>query len=388
MNLIPRKTMVKSLFKHLQSLENGQLTLTTPEGEVHVFKGKHDGPIADIALHDWGVLEQVVSRGDVGLGETYADGRWSTDNLEAVMQLFLFNMEQFDDYAHGSALQRFAFWVHNALIRRNSKRNSVSNIKAHYDVGNDFYRLWLDETMTYSSAIWNGANSLKAAQGNKYQRILDRLGQRREILEIGCGWGGFAEQAAEQQRCVTGVTISEAQHAFATQRLNGKADIRLQDYRDIKGQFEALVSIEMFEAVGERYWGGYFATLRDRLKPNGRAMVQTITIRDELFDAYRSRGDYIREYTFPGGMLPSIERFQQEAGKAGLHCSNIYHFGKDYARTLRAWLASFEERLQDIRAMGYGESFIRSWRFYMCLCIAAFDAERTNVAQVELRHVA
>lgn len=388
MKLIPRKTLIAGLFGQLQHLDCGQLTLTTPEGESHVFKGRHDGPVATITIHDWRVLESVASRGDVGLGETYVDGLWTTDDLEAVMLLFLHNMEQLDQYAHGNALQRLVFWAHNTLLRRNNKTNSAENIKAHYDVGNDFYSLWLDKTMTYSSAIWDGAATLEDAQKNKYQRILDHLGDRREILEIGCGWGGFAEHAADQQRKVTGVTISKAQHDFATRRLNGRADIRLQDYRDITGKFDALVSIEMFEAVGERYWSGYFSTLRDRMKPDGRAMVQTITIRDDLFSEYRKRGDYIREYTFPGGMLPSIDRFQQEALRVGLQCSNIFHFGKDYARTLRVWMEKFEARRKDILAMGHGEGFIRSWRFYMCLCIAAFEAERTNVAQVELRHAA
>lgn len=386
MNLIPRKTLIKKLYEHLQHLDCGRFTIVTPEGETKVFDGKHDGPHALMRVSDWKVLEMVVERGDVGLGETYVEGLWATDDLEAVMLFFLHNMEQFENYAHGTKLQRLLFWANNTLLRRNSKSGSRENIKAHYDVGNDFYRLWLDPSMTYSAALWNNASNLQEAQFNKYQRILDRIDGQRDILEIGCGWGGFAEQAANQQRKVTGLTISQAQHEFATKRLDGRADILLQDYRDVQGKFDALVSIEMFEAVGEKYWGGYFATLRDRLKDNGRAVIQTITIRDDLFEGYRKYGDYIREYTFPGGMLPSVAKFREEAQKVGLACTDVFHFGQDYARTLRAWLEQFEERLGDIRAMGYSEAFIRSWRFYMCLCISAFVAERTNVAQLELRH--
>jgi cyclopropane-fatty-acyl-phospholipid synthase len=277
--------------------------------------------------------------------------------------------------------------MYNRIICRNNIRGSRNNIKAHYDVGNDFYRLWLDETMTYSSALFSqGAKDLAEAQRAKYGRILERINGASSLLEIGCGWGGFAEEASKSDRHVTGLTISPSQHAFATERLAGKADIRLQDYRKTEGLFDAIVSIEMFEAVGERYWPVYFKTIAERLKKGGKAVIQTITIRDEFFEGYRVRSDFIRHYVFPGGMLPSARSFRKEAAKAGLQCLDSFDFGQDYARTLREWAIRFEEKRAEILSMGYSEAFIRNWRFYLGICAAAFAVGRTDVVQVELAH--
>ena len=387
MNCIPTSLIVNRTLKTLEGLQRGSLKLTTPEGKVYHFKGKETGPDATIEVHDWVVARNVLTRGDIAMGEDYIAGLWDSESIEKLFTLFLVNMETFEpSHAHGSLLSRAGFLIYNRIVCRNSKKGSRQNIEAHYDVGNDFYKLWLDETMTYSSALYQGTDSLAQAQKNKYGRILSRLDSADSVLEIGCGWGGFAEQAAENSRRVTGLTISPSQHKFATERLGDKAEIRLQDYRDTGGLFDAIVSIEMFEAVGERYWPVYFKTVAERLKKGGKAVIQTITMGDEFFEGYRVRSDFIRHYVFPGGMLPSPTRFREEAEKAGLKCTDSFAFGKDYARTLAEWLDRFDAKRGEISAMGYSEAFIRNWRFYLGICAATFASRRTDVIQMELQH--
>jgi len=388
MSIIPLSFIAKHTLKTLEHIKCGSLQFTTPEGKVYDFKGSEPGPAATIVISDWQVAGNAMLRGDIALGEDYIAGLWDTDSVEALFSLFLLNMETVErDYAHGNWLQRLGFLVYNRIVRGNSKRGSRRNIEAHYDVGNDFYKLWLDESMTYSSALFTkDASDLKEAQNAKYQRILERINDAGSVLEIGCGWGGFAEEAAKFSRRVTGLTISPSQHSFASERLGEKADILLQDYRDTKGLFDAIVSIEMFEAVGERYWPIYFKTIGERLRRGGKAVIQTITIGDEFFEGYRKRSDFIRHYVFPGGMLPSAKRFQEEAAKAGLIASNLFSFGQDYAKTLKEWLKRFEAKRDEILSMGYSEAFIRNWRFYLGVCAATFATGRTNVVQVELAH--
>jgi cyclopropane-fatty-acyl-phospholipid synthase len=329
-----------------------------------------------------------MARGDIGLGEDYIAGAWESDSVEALFSVFLLNIEQLEGFAHGGILNRLGFVLLNTVARRNSQSGSRRNIEAHYDVGNDFYSLWLDETMTYSSALFKKPDAaLCEAQRAKYARILDKVGdERARVLEVGCGWGGFAESASERDHDVTGITISPAQRAFAANRLGAKADIRLEDYRNTKGTFDAIVSIEMFEAVGERYWPRYFQMLSERLKRGGRAVVQTITVRDDVFAGYRTRSDFIRHYVFPGGMLPSLERFREEAERAGLKALEVFSFGQDYAKTLRAWSNRQAEAQAKIRALGYDDRFLRNWHFYLGICAAAFAVQRTDVHQVELAH--
>jgi cyclopropane-fatty-acyl-phospholipid synthase len=259
---------------------------------------------------------------------------------------------------------------------------------AHYDVGNDFYKLWLDPSMTYSAALFQSSGQpLEEAQRAKYQRILERIGDGvSSLLEIGCGWGGFAEEASKNIRDITCLTISSAQYDYATKRLQNRSKVLLQDYRDIRKKFDAIVSIEMFEAVGEKYWATYFKKVAESLRKGGKAIVQTITVRDDVFEDYRTRSDFIRHYVFPGGMLPSIKRFHEEAAKSGLKCVETFTFGQDYANTLREWLARFDAKRDEILALGYSESFIRNWRFYLGFCAAAFAVGRTNVAQIEIVH--
>lgn len=386
MSLIPASLIEKSWRKALQSLEYGTLEFVAPNGEVTIAKGVHPGPQARFAIKEWDILRRVMARGDIGLGEEYIAGAWETDSVERLISLFLVNLKHFSDFSDGSLFNRLCFVVHNAFVRRNSIKGSSRNIQAHYDVGNDFYALWLDKSMTYSSALYQGAADLFRAQQNKYERILSKFDkQKARVLEIGCGWGGFAERASADGHDVTGLTISPAQHAFATERLkNTQAEIRLEDYRRAKGRFDNIVSIEMFEAVGEHYWPAYFAAVKERLARGGRAVIQTITIRDDLFAGYRTRSDFIRHYVFPGGMLPSLARFREEAENAGLKFAGAFGFGKDYARTLREWLAAMQARESEIAALGHDRQFLRNWEFYLGICAATFEVGRTDVVQVEL----
>ena len=384
MSLIPASYIEKSWRKALGALDHGALEFIAPNGEVTHVRGTHPGPCARFHIHEWDVLRRIMARGDIGLGEEYIAGSWDTDSVEKLVSLFLLNLDHFSDFSDGNILNRLGFVIHNALVRRNSISGSARNIKDHYDVGNDFYSLWLDKSMTYSSALYNGAEELYRAQQNKYERILSKLSSKADVLEIGCGWGGFAERAAADSHNVIGLTISPAQHKFATERLKGGADIRLEDYRRCKGSFDNIVSIEMFEAVGEHYWPAYFATVAERLKRGGRAIIQTITIKDELFDGYRTRSDFIRHYVFPGGMLPSLARFREEAEKAGLKFAGAFGFGKDYARTLREWLIRMQKAEGEIKALGHSQQFLRNWEFYLGICAATFEVARTDVVQVEL----
>ncbi|HEY2836705.1 MAG TPA: cyclopropane-fatty-acyl-phospholipid synthase family protein [Rhizomicrobium sp.] len=385
MSLIPASVVEKNWRAALSRLEAGRLEFIAPNGEVTMAGGKMPGPEARFHIQDWDVLRRILARGDIGLGEEFIAGTWETNDVEALVSLFLLNLDQLENYSHGSFLNRLGFVIHNALVRRNSIAGSARNIKAHYDVGNDFYSLWLDKSMTYSSALYQDAKALYEAQQNKYDRILSKFDKpHASVLEIGCGWGGFAERAADAEHNVTGLTISPSQHKFATERMNGRADIRLEDYRKAKGTFDHIVSIEMFEAVGEHYWPQYFATVAERLKQGGRAVIQTITIRDDLFAEYRSRSDFIRHYVFPGGMLPSLGRFKDEAERAGLKFVDAFSFGKDYARTLREWSARMQERSSEVMALGHDQRFLRNWQFYLGICAAAFSVERTDVVQVEL----
>lgn len=371
--------------KSIRELTSGELEFVAPNGDVTLIQGARPGPRARFEVKDWNVLHRVMARGDIGLGEEYIAGSWDSDDIEQLISLFLLNWEQFERFADGNFLNRLAFVINNMLIRRNSLAGAGRNIRAHYDVGNDFYRIWLDSSMTYSSAIYSGIEPLEVAQERKYNRILSKAPKERaSLLEIGCGWGGFAEVAAQRGHAVTGITISPAQCAFARDRLKGAADIRLEDYRRSNGTYDMVVSIEMFEAVGESYWPRYFAILAERLKQHGLAVVQTITIRDELFKSYRARSDFIRQYVFPGGMLPSLARFRHEAEKAGLKVRDVFHFGKDYARTLREWSRRMSAGSNVIAALGHDDHFFRNWKFYLGICAAAFEVGRTDVVQIEL----
>ena len=367
-------------------LKGGRLDVTLPSGAPMRFGD--DGPLAELNLHDWGALSALAAKGDIGWGEAYVAGLWDSPDIEALAALALRNGDAFGDAFRTSALRRGAFLLTDRILRRNSRAGSARNIRAHYDVGDDFYRLWLDESMTYSSALFDGADdTIAAAQARKNQRLLDITAESGpRVLEIGCGWGGFAEAAAEAGREVTAITVSPAQQAYAAARLGDRADVKLCDYRDVRGQYDSIVSIEMIEAVGERYWPTYFGVLRNRLAAGGVAAIQAIVVEDEHFPVYRSRSDFIRRHIFPGGMLLSPGEIEQAAEAAGLKVRNMFRFGADYARTLRIWQARFEETLPQARALGYDEAFIRGWRYYLAICAATFALGRTDVVHVELTH--
>lgn len=363
----------------------GRLMLRTPDGQVHQFGTTGDE--ADMEIKDWSVVSSLAARGDVGLGETYVAGLWHTSSIERLVAVALRNLDTFAGFANPSRLNRFKFLIVDRLLRANSVKGAARNIKAHYDVGNEFYQLWLDRSMTYSSALFGAAETdLEAAQTNKYDRVLSRLSVGERVLEIGCGWGGFAERAAEQGRHVTGLTISPSQKGYAEARLDGNAEIRLEDYRKIEGRFDNIVSIEMIEAVGERYWPSYFGTLKDRLADGGRAVIQAITVQDSYFDLYRKGSDYIRQYTFPGGMLLSDAVIADQARRAGLEVKNNFAFGDDYARTCRIWADRLRAQSQKVFDLGYDQQFLRSWLFYLEICAASFAVKQTDVVQVELAH--
>jgi cyclopropane-fatty-acyl-phospholipid synthase len=279
------------------------------------------------------------------------------------------------------------------LLRPNSKRRAPRNVAAHYDLGNEFYDLWLDPTMTYSAALFDGDMTcqLAAAQQAKYARVLRQIAppQNAQLLELGCGWGGFAETAARAGCRVNGVSLSRAQTAYARDRVAGagyadRVNLRLQDYRDATGRYDGVASIEMFEAVGERYWPAFFRAVRRALKPGARACIQTITIADERFPKYRQSSDFIQQYIFPGGMLPSPSRFIEEANRAGLQVEDVHRFGQDYAETLKRWLSAFDANVDAVRSQGFDDRFIRCWRFYLAYCVAGFTSKTTDVAQYTL----
>jgi cyclopropane-fatty-acyl-phospholipid synthase len=382
----------RAALRLLERLQVGTLHLHDPDGRRRVF-GTGAEPQAVLQLSDWSVCDATLRSGDVGFGEAYVDGHWSSPDLPGLLRLFLANREAIDRVLYGHWWGALWHRLRHAL-NRNSRAGSRRNIAAHYDLGNPFYRLWLDETMNYSSAWFDGRpdQPLAQAQRAKMGRAIDEcaLAPGERLLEIGCGWGAVAELAcAARGLKVTGVTLSTEQLAFARQRLAGQglvADLRLQDYRDIpESGFDGIVSIEMFEAVGRAYWPAYFRSLRDKLKPGGRACVQSITIRDDLFERYVRGTDFIQQHVFPGGLLPSPSAFRAAAQAQGLELVNELDFGPDYARTLRHWRQDFHRRDAAVRALGYDERFMRLWDFYLAYCEAAFDAGNTSVMQFTLR---
>lgn len=382
------RLVVDRFLKRLDHIDYGSLKLLLPDGRTYEFEGKNPGPRSNIVLNDWSVFPNLAANGDSGFACDYRDELWQTDDLAGLIKLGLMNESLFKPYIFGSPASQIMGRIKN-MLRINTAKGSRKNIHAHYDLGNDFYKLWLDETMTYSAALYsNPLQSLEQAQYNKYDRILNRLEKPSgSLLEIGCGWGGFAERAMERGDFdLKGVTISDEQYLYAKKRMGNKAEISLEDYRLQQGKFNNIVSIEMFEAVGEFYWQTYLAKIRNLLDKGGKAIIQTITIDDLRFERYRRGTDVIRNYIFPGGMLPSPSRFRAEAASAGLRVNDEFHFGDDYARTLEQWLNTFDRKTGSVIDLGFDHKFIRLWRFYLASCIAGFSTGRTSVMQVELQH--
>ncbi|MBA4212131.1 MAG: SAM-dependent methyltransferase [Polaromonas sp.] len=377
----------------LQRLVHGSLTLQLPDGSVQRF-GQVDGPHASMKLNNWNVCSASLKSGDIGFAETYIAGDWTTSNLPALLSLMVANRREVEDVIYGSWLGRFAYRVKH-LLNRNSKTNSRKNIHAHYDLGNAFYGLWLDDTMNYSSAWFETPDqTMESAQHAKVRRALRmtdvKPGDR--VLEIGCGWGALAEKAtSEFDAHITGVTLSTEQLAFANERMQrigreDRADLRLQDYRDIDdAPFDAICSIEMVEAVGREYWPTYFQTVSRLLKPGGKACVQSIVIDDEHFERYIKGTDFIQQYVFPGGCLPCPSEFRAQAAKAGLEVVDEFAFGLDYARTLAIWRERFLHEQERVLQLGFDQRFLRIWEFYLAYCEAAFEQGSTDVVQYTLR---
>jgi cyclopropane-fatty-acyl-phospholipid synthase len=377
------------LLAALARLRHGALLLQAPDGATALY-GEGAAPVT-LRLANWKLCGAVLRSGDIGLAESFIAGDWSTDNLPGLVELLARNRAELESLMYGSWWGSLLYRVRH-LLNRNSRRGSRKNIHAHYDLGNAFYQRWLDPSMTYSSALFlEPGMSLEQAQAAKYGRILAQLQVEHgaRVLEIGCGWGGFAETAARAGVHVTGLTLSREQLAYAQVRLASaglaeRAELQLCDYRDAGGQYDAIASIEMFEAVGQQYWPGYFACLARKLKPGGRACVQTITIADELFERYSKGTDFIQQYIFPGGMLPSQAEFRRHAAQHGLRVEQELRFGRDYAETLRRWRAAFLREQEQIAPLGFDARFMRTWEFYLAYCEGAFDAGNTDVVQFTL----
>ena len=382
---LTNKALKTQFLATCERLHDGQLTLRTPEGERYNFGTS--GPEAEMVIKDWSAVSAMAAHGQVGLGETYVQGLWDTPSVEGLMSMAMRNRDHLGSYDQASMFNKVKFRLVDTVLRANSRRGSRKNIRSHYDVGNEFYALWLDEGMTYSSGLFDPAEQdLARAQSRKNARALSRLGDGERTLEIGCGWGGFAEAANDAGRDVTGVTISRNQHSYAECRLDGRADIQLRDYRDIKGKYDNIVSIEMIEAVGARYWPSYFGTLKSSLADGGRVLLQAITVKDDFFETYQTSSDYIRQYVFPGGMLLSDKVISEQAKKAGLQVRDNFAFGQDYAKTCRIWADRLALQKRKITEQGYGESFFRNWQYYLEICAASFAVGHTSVVQVELAH--
>lgn len=382
------------LVRLLSGIRYGRLRVTLPSGALIEKAGPEDGPEATIVIKRWRMLRRIVVGGDIGFAEGYMQGDWTTPDLTAVIRFAARNAEALAPAIEGNGFVRLMSRIGHAL-RSNSKRGARKNIEAHYDLGNDFYRQWLDGTMLYSSAIWDETTpDLESAQQLRLRRIREKLELNggETVLEIGCGWGALAANlAVEADAKVTGITLSPSQLDWArdvaaqTAR-SGRVDLRLQDYRDTDGKYDRIVSIEMFEAVGEAYWPSYFQTLKRCLKERGKAVLQIISIEEKRFEDYRRSTDFIQKYVFPGGFLPSDNALKAEIAKAGLALKEIEHFGKSYARTLAEWCTRFKANWATIAPLGFDQRFHRLWEYYLCYCEAGFEEGSINVGLYTVEH--
>ncbi|MFG5382070.1 class I SAM-dependent methyltransferase [Yoonia sp. R2-816] len=379
-----------AVFDKIKHMKRGRVDIILPDGRHFRAEGPDPGFVAEVHVHNDDLFARTIREGDLGFCEAYMDGWWSTPDLMAFMDLVHDDAEDMYDGFPGQFLVRFyeqmRFWM-----QRNSKTQAKKNISYHYDLGNEFYSLWLDDTMTYSSAKFDtGQQSLEAAQIEKYKSMVDQMGAQPgdHVLEIGCGWGGFAEYAARERGLkVTGLTISQEQHDYAVNRiakagLSDMVEIKMQDYRDETGIYDGIASIEMFEAVGEKYWPVYFDTLRERLKPGKHATLQIITVEHRRWQVYKRGVDFIQKYIFPGGMLPSPVILRQEIEKAGLKVARSIEFGESYSQTLRRWHETFNAKWDEVAALGFDERFKRMWNFYLTSCAGTFHSGNCDVTQI------
>ena len=381
------------VFDLVGKLNSGRVDFILPDGRRFRAEGSKPGPVAEVTINNPDVFARLVREGDLGFCDAYLDGWWTTPDLQAFMDFIHADNDDMYDGFPGMALvrawEKARFW-----FQSNTKRQALKNISYHYDLGNDFYSLWLDDTMTYSSALFNTSQeSLEKAQIAKYASMVDQMGVKPgdHVLEIGCGWGGFAEYAAKERGLkVTGLTISKEQLDYANKRikskgLSDKVNLKLQDYRDETGVYDGVASIEMFEAVGEKYWPVYFDKIKQCLKPGKQATLQIITIQDARWEVYRKSVDFIQKYIFPGGMLPSPSVLRKEVHKAGLSVQHSIEFGKSYSQTLRRWFEVFNNKWDNISAMGFDDRFRRMWNFYLTSCAATFESGNCDVTQITLQ---
>jgi cyclopropane-fatty-acyl-phospholipid synthase len=389
----PRGLGARLLNWLLRKVGHGSLTLILPSGARIERRGPEEGPEATIVILRWRMLSRTLTGGDIGFAEAYLRGEWTSPDLTAVIRFAARNNAALERAIQGNVLMRTVHRLGH-IVNANTRHGSRRNIEAHYDLGNDFYRRWLDPSMLYSSAIFSDATqTLEAGQRQKLDAItaMLRLSPGESVLEIGCGWGALALHLAECGGRVTGITLSPSQlswadHLVADRGMGDHIDLKLQDYRDVVGQFDHIVSIEMFEAVGEAYWAQYFQTLKRCLKREGTAVLQVITIEEQRYAAYRNGTDFIQKYIFPGGFLPSDTAFATEVKRAGLSIRKVSHFGESYARTLAEWRARFEAQWHEISALGFDERFHRLWTYYLCYCEAGFEEGAINVGLYAIEH--
>ena len=382
------------LAKWLNRIQIGKLKVQFPSGAEKIFSGSIDGPTALIQIHKLNLVRRLIISGDIGLAESFMAEEWDTPNLTALIRLGELNEKALGNAATPSKLMRLFNRLRHGQ-RANSRRGSRKNIAAHYDLGNHFYSNWLDKSMSYSSGLFPDLTiDHEVAQRNKYLRLAEQLDLKegQTILEIGCGWGGFAEIAAAEFKCkVVGLTLSKEQAIFTQDRMekaqvSDLVDIRIQDYRDVQGDYDKIVSIEMFEAVGKEHWNNYFDVIKSRLKKGGKAAIQSITIADAFFDKYTKEPDFIQKYIFPGGVLPSPTAFNASLNDAELVVSDAYYFGKSYAETLRRWQQSFDSKWHNISSLGFDERFRRMWKYYLSYCEAGFESGHIDVGQFVINH--
>ena len=380
------------VFEMANDMNSGRLDFILPDGRIFRAEGKNPGPVAQVEIHNPEVFARLIREGDLGFSDAYLEHWWSTPDLQAFMDWVHADNDELYDGFPGMGLvrlyEKLRFWLQN-----NSKRQARKNISYHYDLGNDFYGLWLDETMTYSSALFTtGQESLEAAQIAKYASMVDQMGVKEgdHVLEIGCGWGGFAEYAAKERGLkVTGLTISKEQLEYSKKRIESKGlqdrvNIKLQDYRDEKGRYDGIASIEMFEAVGQKYWPVYFETIKNCLHPGRQATLQIITVQDARWEVYQRGVDFIQKYIFPGGMLPSPNALKAEVQNAGLAVVKSKEFGLSYSQTLRRWHDVFNAKWDQAAALGFDERFRRMWNFYLTSCAATFESGNCDVTQITI----
>ena len=392
----PSQSIARTLASRLLGkLECGELIVETPRGNRLVFEGRNPGPQARLTIHSWQIVGRLLAGWDIGFADAYVAGEWSSPNLVALLTLACRNREMADNLKFVRT-PRIGVRLNHAL-NRNTRHGSRRNISAHYDLGNQFYERWLDGSMSYSAGLFSSLDkTLEEAQEAKINRVIDLLdlagGER--VLEIGCGWGGLAERLLQKHDCtVTGITLSDEQLAYGQRRLlteilAGRCDLRLEDYRDVTGSFDRIVSIEMLEAVGETYWPTYFEKLRDSLRPCGIAVLQVITIDESRFESYRRRPDFIQKYIFPGGMLPTKRIIERETAKAGLCLADKQFFGEGYARTLEQWKVRFLNAWPEIKTLGFDDRFKRMWEYYLAYCQTGFETDSLDVGLYKIARTA